>query len=86
MRPTNKKIDLGLAISGATLPPGQCRQLREIAAFCGCTDEAIAWIERRALKKIRKAIYGGRLKHSLSLADIPNGAEDRCTPYTLSLP
>ena len=34
-------LNLGLAISGATLPPGQVRSLPEIAAFCSCSLQAI---------------------------------------------
>lgn len=55
-RPKGRQIDLGLAISGATLPPGQTRQLPEIATFCGCSKQMISTIEQSALRKIRKAL------------------------------
>lgn len=52
---TNKgqRVDLGLAISGATLRPGQTRSLLEIAAYCDCSIENISYIERNALRKLR---------------------------------
>ena len=49
----SKRIDLGLAVSGALLKPGQTRTLRELAAFCGCHWNAIHHIEQKALKKLR---------------------------------
>lgn len=48
-----KRIDLGLAISGATLTPGETRTLREIAAYCNCTYEGIRRIEEKAMEKVR---------------------------------
>jgi hypothetical protein len=32
----NADIDLGLAVSGATLGPGETRSREDLAAFCGC--------------------------------------------------
>ena len=49
-------IDLGLAISHATLPPGQTRTYREIAAYCGCGWQTIWEIENRAKRKLRKRL------------------------------
>jgi hypothetical protein len=46
-------IDLGLAISGATLEPNQTRTHDDLAAFCGVSHAAIQHIERRALRKMR---------------------------------
>lgn len=65
-RPHAAEIDLGLAISGATLGPGESRSLREIAAFCGCSWQWIYLIEKRALKKLR---HPARLK-TLSIQDL----------------
>lgn len=48
-----KKMALGLAVSGALLKPGETRTLEEIAAFCGCSRNAIYEIERVALRKLR---------------------------------
>ena len=55
-RPKGREIDIGLAIAGATLPPGQMRDLTEIAAYCGCSRQLIHTIEKSAVKKIREAL------------------------------
>jgi hypothetical protein len=46
-------IDLGLAVSAATLEPGETRSHEDLAAFCGCSKTNIQHIERRALRKLR---------------------------------
>ncbi len=56
-RMPKENIDLGLAICGATTPPGVRRTLDEIAAFCGCRRSTIWMIEKRALQKLKKAIF-----------------------------
>jgi len=55
--PKGVRIDLGLAISGATLLPGQQRSLVELAAYCDCSKQMIHIIEKQALRKIRKAYF-----------------------------
>lgn len=50
-------IDLGLAISALSLKYGQTRSQIELAAYCGCSQQAIQYIERRALRKMRIAFY-----------------------------
>lgn len=55
-RPKGREIDIGLAIAGATLPPGQMRDLTEIAAYCGCSRQLIHAIEKSAVNKIREAL------------------------------
>lgn len=62
-----RRVNLGLAISGATLEPGKTRTLREIAAFCDCHWNAIYLIEQKAMKKLRHAILFG--KHSRVFKD-----------------
>jgi len=52
----NLRIDLGLAISGATLRRGQCRSLSEIAAYCDCSYQFIHMTEQRALDKMRQIL------------------------------
>lgn len=47
---------LGIAVMNVTLPPGP-RTQAQIAAFCGCTVGNIYWIEKRALKKLRRALW-----------------------------
>lgn len=54
--PKGREIDLGLAVAGALLLPGQCRELMEIAAYCGCSKQLIHTIEKQAITKIRQAI------------------------------
>lgn len=49
----DQRINLGIAISGATLEPGKVRTLPEIAAYAGISKQAVAVIERRALRKVR---------------------------------
>ena len=46
-------IDLGLAISAATLEPGEHRTNEEIAAYCGCTRQNVDRIYQRAMRKLR---------------------------------
>lgn len=46
-------IDLGLAISALTLRYGQTRTQKELAAYCGCSQQAIYEIERKAMRRIR---------------------------------
>jgi len=55
-KPKGRQIDIGLAVAGATLPPGQCRDLSEIAAYCGCSRQLIHTIQNRAVAKIRDAL------------------------------
>lgn len=55
-RPKGLSIDLGLAVAGATLPPGQIRDTAELARFCGCSRQMIHIIEKRALTKIQRAL------------------------------
>ena len=50
------RIDLGLAISAATLPPGQSRTCAEISRFCECSKQAIDQIYASGLQKLRSAL------------------------------
>lgn len=49
-------IELGLAVSALSLPPGQTRSQRDLAAFCGCSKSTIQWIEKQAMQKVRKQL------------------------------
>ena len=52
-------IDLGLAILASTSePPHTCQT---IAAYCGCSRQAIQQIEQKALRKLRAALYRDRI-------------------------
>lgn len=50
------EVDLGIAVSGALLLPGQVRSAGEIALFAGCSKQAIHQIEMKAMKKLRDAL------------------------------
>ena len=55
----NANIDLGLAILASTSePPHTCKT---IAAYCGCSRQAIQQIEQKALRKFRAALYRDRI-------------------------
>ncbi len=56
-RSADCNIDLGLEISACSLKFGETRTQVEIAAFCGCTPQAIDLIEKKALRKLRKALF-----------------------------
>lgn len=60
-------INLGLAICGALLKPGQCLTQEDIAAFAGCSPQRIGEIERQALRKLHR-----KLSKELSQQDIEN--------------
>lgn len=51
-----RRMELGIAISGALLQPGEHRTLKEIAAFAGCSKQAIHALQNRALAKLFKAL------------------------------
>lgn len=59
-------VDLGIAISGALLPPGKTRTITEIAAFAGCSKQNIEQLENRALRKLRmRVLFDPELKAAL---------------------
>lgn len=60
MQKQTPRVDLGLAISGALLPPGKCRSQSELAHWCDCSRQAIAQIEKNALRKLR---FLGKFEH-----------------------
>ncbi len=45
-------IDLGLDVIAAVRRPGQSLSCDDIAAVCGCSPQAIRYIQRRALAKM----------------------------------
>lgn len=64
-----REMDLGIAVCGALTPPGQTRTTHEIAAFAGCTHQAITDIEKKALRKIRQRLMEDtRLSHDLRIS------------------
>ena len=48
------RIDLGLALMRCYSVPGTAYTQSEIAAWCGCSSEAIRQIEDRAIRKLRR--------------------------------
>jgi hypothetical protein len=53
------RMDLGLELLRLATLPGAAWKPTEIAAWCGCSNEAIRMIERRALRKVRRAMGEG---------------------------
>lgn len=51
-----ERIALGLAIAEHHARPGEPMPLEVLAEFCGCTDSAIFYIEKDALKKLRERL------------------------------
>jgi hypothetical protein len=52
----SQRIDLGLAILEATSKPGTAHTLAEIAAYCDRSVNNIVIIQRKALRKLRRAL------------------------------
>ena len=55
-KPKTAEIELGLAVSGATLPKGETRSLTDMATYCGCSRQAIHSIYASGLRKLRRAL------------------------------
>jgi hypothetical protein len=62
-----ERIDLGLALLSATVPPRARLSPVDIAAWCGCTPAMISSIEARALRRMREKV---RAKFHLSPSDM----------------
>jgi hypothetical protein len=58
LRPVKEplRIDLGLAIAATHVTRGVGLTQREIAAYCGCSQQRIFQIEQRALRKLRNRL------------------------------
>jgi len=59
-RKSHTYIDLGLALLSTKewgMPFGCGRTLETISAFCGCSRQAIERIEKKAMRKVRAALY-----------------------------
>lgn len=52
----SNRLDLGLAVSGATCIPGVERGYKTIAAYCDCSPQAIEQISDKACHKVRVAL------------------------------
>lgn len=48
-----RQLDLGLALLSARRKPTETLEIRDIAAWCGCSGQNIRLIEWRALRKLR---------------------------------
>lgn len=56
-----RRIDLGLELLARVTRPGHGHSLQDIAAWCGCTRDAILLTEQKALKKLRNRLrFGAR--------------------------
>ncbi|MCB1733672.1 MAG: hypothetical protein H6981_01380 [Gammaproteobacteria bacterium] len=49
----HRDIDLGLSVLCAVARPGQTLSCRDIADVCGCSHQAIYYMEKHAREKIR---------------------------------
>lgn len=74
-KPKTAEIELGLAVSGATLPKGEARSLTEMAQFCGCSRQAIHSIYESAIRKVRRKLAEQGLQ---SLSDLIEHEERSC--------
>lgn len=54
-------IDAGLVMLEAIYPDGAELSLREIAEICGCRWQNIWYIEKQALKKMKKELEARRI-------------------------
>ena len=68
--PNRNPIDLGLAISGAKLEPGERRTTEELAAWCGVSKQAISKMEQVALRKVRTRLLFTLRKDHITRDDI----------------
>ncbi len=59
-RAKTARVDLGLALLEVFRAPGETLSLRDIAAWCGCTDAGIYMIQVSAMKKLRNRLRFGR--------------------------
>jgi hypothetical protein len=55
------RIDLGIAILGILIKPGECLTKYDIAAFADCTKQNIDQIERSAIAKVKNALSDNQL-------------------------
>ena len=53
-RDKSERIALGLELMSRRKIPGICYTRDEIAAWCGCSTQGVAYDERRILAKMRK--------------------------------
>jgi len=51
-----RRIDLGLRVLQTLSAPGACWSCEEIAAWCGCSAQAVSAVEHRALGKLRREL------------------------------
>ncbi len=57
------RINLGLELLMIAALPGRALTQEDIAAWCGCTKDAVYQLEREALKKLRARLIFGRACH-----------------------
>lgn len=63
-----RRIDLGLSILAARVQPGAELSPHDIAAWCGCTCDAISLVQKRALMKLgNKLKFGSKTKFGREL-------------------
>jgi DNA-directed RNA polymerase sigma subunit (sigma70/sigma32) len=60
------RIDLGLALLKSSAHPGDTFSYDEIAAYCGCSANAVRDIEQKALAKLRRGLKRAGVESSSS--------------------
>lgn len=53
----SSRVDLGLALLSLVAKPGVPLTFDDMAAWCGCSRQAINFIYQRALRKLRNALF-----------------------------
>jgi len=51
-----ERFDLGLAIAACYAEPGVPMSCEQLAEFCGCSHQYMWQVEKKALRKLRKAL------------------------------
>lgn len=62
-RTPETEIDLGLAILGALLKPGETLTCADIAAWTGTSKQQVQQMEKRAVTKLREALRKRGITH-----------------------
>lgn len=66
----SERINLGLTLLSVAAKPGASFTIYDIAAWCGCTDQAVKKIQDTALMKLRNAFQFGNERHQTMNRDL----------------
>lgn len=73
----SERIDLVLAVLEVITPPGHIWTLRDIGDIVGVRHQTIWYVEFRAMKKFKDALYRSGFKHVYDDFRNPNGRTRR---------